>query len=202
MNVFGQIFSDIRLQFVRKRAVKDVAIIAICVFLIGIAMQFVSSYILTMALSFFPSEAKEYGENIGALLELSFSMLFYVCVLAPVLEEFIFRGIFVSLFKQFIPYLAANILQALLFGIYHMNLIQGIYAFFLGLFIGYILYVTGSIGYTMLFHCGINFMGMFIERIVPVDSSIYVQTAAGVVAFIVVLGLFYLLDSYLKAESK
>ena len=83
-----------------------------------------------------------------------------------------------------------------------MNLIQGIYAFFLGLFIGYILYATGSIGYTMLFHCGINFMGMFIERIVPVDSSIYVQTAAGVVAFIVVLGLFYLLKRYLKTESK
>ena len=202
MNVFRRTFSDLRLQFVRKRNGKDIATIAVCVFLIGIAMQFVSSYILTLVLSFFPNEATEYSENIGVLLELSFSMLFYVCVLAPALEEFIFRGILVSLFKQFVPYFAANILQAILFGIYHQNFIQGTYAFFLGLFIGYILYVTGSIGYTMLFHCGINLMGMFIERIVPMDSSIYVQTAAGVVAFIVVLGLFYLLKGYLKTESK
>jgi hypothetical protein len=36
------------------------------------------------------------------------------------------------------PFWVANILQAVLFGIYHMNPLQGIYAFFIGLFLGYV----------------------------------------------------------------
>ena len=54
------------------------------------------------------------------------------------------------------PFMAANILQAVLFGIYHMNLIQGIYAFVLGFILGYTAEYFHSIWAAVLLHAFVN----------------------------------------------
>ena len=64
------------------------------------------------------------------------------CIVSPVVEELIFRfGIFnlmLIIFRKLDNHVHLCVwLTALLFGIYHMNLVQGLYAFHMGLVITY-----------------------------------------------------------------
>ncbi|MFQ6806449.1 MAG: lysostaphin resistance A-like protein [Lachnospiraceae bacterium] len=43
---------------------------------------------------------------------------------APVVEELIYRGLTLKIFQKAFPFWAANVMQAALFGLMHMNLIQ------------------------------------------------------------------------------
>lgn len=87
----------------------------------------------------------------------------YSVIGAPIHEELIFRGVTLHYAEKALPFWAANILQALLFGIMHMNIIQGTYAFLAGLFMGYIYHRTKSIWGSIIFHMIFNFLGSIIQ---------------------------------------
>ncbi|MDR3239484.1 MAG: CPBP family intramembrane metalloprotease [Clostridiales bacterium] len=71
-----------------------------------------------------------------------FLELLGVALLAPVVEEIIFRGVILRrlLRRSALPPAAAVVLQALLFSLIHGNVVQGLYAFVLGIVLG-LLYV-------------------------------------------------------------
>lgn len=71
---------------------------------------------------------------------------------------------------------AANLFQALLFGILHLNLVQGLYAFALGAILGWIAWRTGGLAYNIGLHLVVNFSSYFVYEI-----SIVLET--GGVAF-------------------
>lgn len=81
-----------------------------------------------------------------------------VVIIAPVMEELVFRKVIVD---RTIKYgqAAAALLSALMFGLFHGNLNQFIYAFALGLFLAFIYAKTGRIRYTICIHMTINLMG-------------------------------------------
>jgi len=79
-------------------------------------------------------------------------MITYGCVLGPVMEEFVFRGIILrGLLKSYSNKIAI-LLSALIFAILHLNLVQGMVAFLMGLLLGYIYIKTHSIYLCMLTH--------------------------------------------------
>ena len=82
--------------------------------------------------------------------------IFLYCLAAPVLEELIFRiGIYGFLYKKtgFVP---AMIISSLLFAVYHMNMIQGIYAFIMGMLFC-VFYHRDHRGYVpVVMHMGAN----------------------------------------------
>ncbi|MDF2611817.1 MAG: amino terminal protease family [Lachnospiraceae bacterium] len=63
------------------------------------------------------------------------------------------------------PFVAANVMQALLFGIFHFNLIQGIYGFVIGLFLGLIYKKTKSILGAIILHMVVNLSGILLGGI-------------------------------------
>ena len=81
---------------------------------------------------------------------LTLSMLMYSAILAPLVEELIYRGFVLSTLKKF-GKLYAIVISALLFGIMHANLPQAVYAFLVGLLLGYVA-VEYSIRWTILLH--------------------------------------------------
>ena len=83
-------------------------------------------------------------------------MLLYAVLLGPICEELVFRGLTFELARKAIPFPAANFLQACLFGIMHMNMMQGIYAFLFGLVLGYLMEKTGNLLITILVHIAYN----------------------------------------------
>lgn len=77
-------------------------------------------------------------------------------ILAPILEEIIYRGIILrGLLIRFSPK-NAIFLSALIFGLAHGNPHQIWQAFFIGLFFGIIYYKTKSVGTTILLHAFAN----------------------------------------------
>ena len=86
-------------------------------------------------------------------------MMIYSVCLAPIGEELIFRGVTMRIARRSFPFWAANLIQAVLFGIFHMNMIQGIYAAVLGLFLGYVCEKGGSIYLAIVFHFLFNLWG-------------------------------------------
>lgn len=58
-------------------------------------------------------------------------------ILVPVVEEMIFRGVLYNRMKAHMRYEYAILLSALLFGVYHQNIVQGSYGFFMGCLIAY-----------------------------------------------------------------
>lgn len=82
----------------------------------------------------------------------------FVVILAPMLEEFVFRRQIIDRTRCYGEKTAA-LLSGLTFGLLHQNLFQFFYAFGLGLIMAYIYLRTGRLRYTVLLHSVINFMG-------------------------------------------
>ena len=98
--------------------------------------QFACSYLIGIVSMVFPQWLKQYQDLIdsaGLTSDITIAMLCYSIILAPIGEELIFRGVTMRLARRALPFWLANIFQAVMFGIFHMNWIQGIYAFALGL---------------------------------------------------------------------
>lgn len=84
-------------------------------------------------------------------------------VLAPIGEEILCRGIILHYARKAFPrFFMANIFQAVLFGVIHGNLIQGIYAFFIALMLGYLAERYRSLLPGMLLHFVVNFSSTFL----------------------------------------
>ena len=84
-------------------------------------------------------------------------MIISTALVAPFFEEFTFRGlIFGVMQKNRLNIYIAIIVQALLFGLIHFNLYQGIFAFFFGIFSALALYWTGSIWSSIVMHFTVN----------------------------------------------
>ncbi len=79
-------------------------------------------------------------------------------ILAPILEELVFRK---QLIDRMNPYggKLAVVTSALMFGLFHGNLTQFFYAFGLGLVFGYVYLKSGKLRYSIGLHMGINFLG-------------------------------------------
>ena len=96
-------------------------------------LQILSALITSVSAAVFPSSMAFYErlmESAGLSSSPSPLLLLYAALLGPIEEELTFRGVIFYSAKKALPFWAANLFQALLFGIFHMNLIQGIYACF------------------------------------------------------------------------
>lgn len=129
-----------------------------------IGLQYLSNYIV----SFTAMIHEEWLDYYIALLEMaglddsvSLIMSAYSVLVAPICEELIFRGVTMQYAKRAMPFWIANLFQALIFGVYHMNVIQGVYAFVIGIVLGYICEKGGSIYLSILFHILFNLWGVF-----------------------------------------
>ncbi len=130
-------------------------------------MQFFSGYLTSAVSLLFPNWLSQYEKTHGnRRLRLRHRTVHvYLCRNShPVCEELVFRGVTMRLVRRALPFWAANLMQAVLFGIFHMNWIQGIYAFVLGLVLGWICEKGGSIYFSMFFHILFNFWGTIIDR--------------------------------------
>lgn len=77
-------------------------------------------------------------------------------VVAPIVEEYLFRGYVFRELKRLYPLLAAVILNGLLFGLYHLNLLQTVNTFFLGMVLSLVYYYRANITDAILVHVANN----------------------------------------------
>jgi len=101
------------------------------------------------------------GLDYGAAEQVLLSKRVWVSALAlllasPLLEEFFFRGVLYQRLKEIGSPVFAAFLSALLFGLFHGNLSQGIYGFFMGLFLAYSMEKCQTVKAPVLVHLAAN----------------------------------------------
>lgn len=132
--------------------------------LAGLALQLLSNFLLTMIFTAFPELMESYSqvlENLGMYSPTVLSLL-YTAAVAPLAEELLFRGLTLRILEEAFPFWAANLLQALYFGLIHGNLVQGGYAFGAGMLLGYLVKKKGTLAAGILCHFGVNFSGVLL----------------------------------------
>lgn len=141
-----------------------IAVVVLC----AVGLQYVCSSALSLVQALNPALLENYMQLMesAGFMELNlFSIVASVC-LAPIGEEILFRGVTLRLAKNAVKnFWIANSIQAVCFGIAHMNMVQGIYAFFMGLVFGYIYEKYGSLYVPILLHALINFLGTVVSGV-------------------------------------
>lgn len=166
--------------------------------LLGIECELAAAFILGFILDALPGMSGTYQAHMSPLLENDLKVIMLVTFAAPVMEELIFRLLILSFARKYLPFFAANIIQAGLFGIYHMSLVQGIYAFLLGLFIGYLMKCTGTVINCICFHIAFNISGLLIDDLMPDNLHIAVRM---IILIIAAAGSIYTLMKLVKNEE-
>ena len=85
-------------------------------------------------------------------------IILYMVICAPIMEELIFRKLIVDRVARFGQGVAI-VVSGVMFGLFHGNLSQFMYATVLGMFLAFLYVKTGNIKITIGIHMVINFMG-------------------------------------------
>lgn len=136
------------------------------IILLGISIQFLTSSALNLIYLVFPDLLQGYVDlmEIAGLSELTPLSFLAAVILAPMGEEFLCRGVtFRIAGKVSDRFWIANVIQAFAFGVLHANLVQGIYAFLMGLTLGYIYGKYHNIWLCVLLHCIINSSSFLVD---------------------------------------
>ncbi len=112
---------------------------------------------------------------------------------APVVEEMVFRGAILRalLQKKWNPWIAIFI-SAAIFGIIHMNLTQGVSAFVVGIFMGWLFYRTRSIWPGVILHMMNNTISCVWNSFPENTFSSIPLSPTGYLLLFVLVGLFLL----------
>ena len=103
-------------------------------------------------------------------------VLIYMVLCAPIMEEYVFRKLIVDRTVRY-GQGAAVLVSGLMFGLFHGNLNQFVYAFTLGMFLAFLYVKTGNLKITIALHMMINFMGGVVSTLLLklVDLDTYMQ---------------------------
>ncbi|HAT4197253.1 TPA: CPBP family intramembrane metalloprotease, partial [Clostridium perfringens] len=138
-----------------------------------------------------------YGDVVNQLNVASKSSLQLVIaiILIPIYEEIVFRGIIFGYLRKNFNIIVAVLVQALIFGIMHLNLVQGIYTFILGIVLALIYMYSDSILGNITVHIIFNLLGALI---VPMLLSKFPI----MVIVLLILGIVLFIFSVIKIIGK
>ncbi len=104
-------------------------------------------------------------------------------LMAPVLEEIVFRGLMYSRLKKGLPVIAAAIVTSLAFGIAHGTMIWAIYTFIFSMVLIWVFEKFQSLGACIVLHMAYNLSGMALG-LVPEEAAIviWILFVVGIVA--------------------
>lgn len=114
--------------------------------------------------------------------------LVMTCVVAPIFEELIFRGLILKACSQSSPRFGI-LMSAFLFALFHQNLPQMFFAFPLGLVLGLVAYKAGSILPAILMHFAVNFSSMVQQAIFTYYPDAYPAAGGAMTVVFLIAGL-------------
>ena len=124
----------------------------------GYIMQFLITHLMRLLTTSFPELMKDYNTNVGSLITGNVSVILLITsvLISPIAEEILFRGLTQKYAEKAAGALPAVFIQAVLFGLYHMNLVQGIAALFFGIIFGFMAKKSKSLVPSIILHAVFN----------------------------------------------
>ena len=135
--------------------------------LAGVAIQIMVDGILSLVSPLFPDTFAAYYDLVSKAVGVNRAvpMMIATFVIAPIGEELFFRGVIMGYAKRYMPPAVAILFQGVLFGLYHGNIVQGIYACILGCLLGFVAYKADTLLASMILHFSINLSVLFIPSV-------------------------------------
>ena len=92
-----------------------------------------------------------------------------IVLAAPIVEELLFRGLAYRGFRRLWNPWVAWIISSLFFGIYHRNVVQGLYAFLIGMLLVYVYERFGTLLACIVFHMAANAVSVLLTECVDMS---------------------------------
>ena len=101
---------------------------------------------------------QEYQDSMDQMMEGKQMWFLILCmgIIAPLAEEIVFRWLIYLRLRDYMRMGSAAVISGLIFGVYHGNLVQAVYAGLLGMFFAYFLDISGCLWSSVLLHMGAN----------------------------------------------
>lgn len=147
---YRQLFSPSGISFT-----KAVAPLVLPVIPLTFGWLILASEITNLLLYLFPMSKVEH-DALVRLLTGGLPSVIALCVVAPFIEEMLFRGLFLRSFLRGYAPGRAIMLSALIFGLTHVNVYQFVDASIAGLMLGWLYYVTRSLWPSIFVHAAYN----------------------------------------------
>lgn len=122
------------------------------------------------------------GENLSNANNIVLT-LFIAIILIPIFEEILFRGLIFNDLRSKYNIVVAVLIQGLIFGVMHGNIIQGIYTVILGVILSMIYIWTDSIYVCIIGHTTYNLLGTLV---VP---NIFESINEKIIYFLMIIGI-------------
>ena len=126
-------------------------------------------------------------------------------ILAPILEELLFRGLVYNRAQSLMKSFAGSaIVTSLIFAFMHGNMVQGVYAFMVGMILCFVYDKTHTILAPVIFHMSANMFACFateyrfLDKMYSSDSAFIISTVV-LLAVLVICGKF--LDKKLNVKK-
>lgn len=129
---------------------------------IGLCLTLTVFFELTDLVRFFPSYELVSDLISGGSLP---AQILTVCIAAPVAEELCFRGIIGNRLGAWLPDWAVVLCSGFLFGLVHLNLLQGLYAFLLGVALALVYIRTRTIWAAVVGHIAFNSASILLNAV-------------------------------------
>lgn len=145
--VIGKTAEDMRLTHLKGESSKNYFLMFVC------AAAFVLGLNLLFELLQFTNKSDAYQAVLADQYSANFIIgLICYTLITPVAEELLFRGIIHNYLRRATAIKIAIIISSALFGLYHMNSVQGVYGFLMGLVMAYAYEYFGSFMMPVLIH--------------------------------------------------
>ena len=160
------------------------------------ALIITSVIILLTVLSFLLSKKiilADYSKQSFEVNELLKFLVFY-----PIGEELLLRGLILQFLKKKTKY--ANLIQAIIFGILHLNPIKFIYTTISGIFFGNVRLRPNPIWWIILLHSTFNLVSIFLYKpfMIIVERIFHLQNIPIITLIIVFIPPLFIFDYTLK----
>ncbi len=217
---------------IKRSAWKGYALIFINILsliLLGLIMQIGGAYLVNAAVAILEdgagaaaTAAGEYSDYMNYIRSFEPRQMMHAIFVAPLVEELVFRLIFLRAGKWVLPFGDANIIQAVLFGVYHWTSFQRVYGIVMGLIIGCVFYYCPiifrnrkthksgllelpnsliGVALTFLLHMTVNAAGLFVTPLFPADLPLAVQLFIGMALMAVAAAVCFVLFKQSAKEA-
>ena len=114
-------------------------------------------------------------------------LILTVAVGAPIVEELLFRGVLFEELNRFVSVKTTIFLTALIFSLYHFNILQSPNTFVMGLVLAWTYYKTRSIKASIIIHATNNILAL-----IPIIDQGLSPIGIGIYIIFMVIGLYSL----------
>ena len=160
------------------------------IFVMGAAFSQFANMFVALLQSFI--DYQEYQETMDQITGNKSLGFLIICmgVIAPIAEEVVFRWLIYLRLRDYMKMGVAAVISGLIFGIYHGNLVQAVYASILGMVFACFLELTGNLWTSVLLHMGANIWSLVSPYVVQWLMEKYVLSIfLMVILFIAVMVL-------------